>query len=521
MVPVTAGGGMVGGGSSAGATRHTVEVATKITTDTTQSSKAVEELTKRTESLEKQASKAQQALSGRSGGVIGGAVPPAYAAPIGTADPTKPDGVTGLELVTKLAAWAAVARSVLGLGEAVASMGEHVGTARQHLSHFLDAIPLLGDAIGGVARTVYSLHDAIAYGSARGRLARSVIDTPIQIAEYRFRTQQDVSQRLAESRGLDAAGTVALHRQFRRPEAERELASQIDTSRDPDDRSQLVSQLAGMETRRVAERNVVAARSALAESNTNRAAAESDVREAFAERMGGGGLDSSTQRLRERFEAARKNPYEDFEFRSAMVANTAEIGRAEAELERSTRLIAEYKERSLTAAQREFEFEKAKTSELKSQADVLAAREQKARAAASQVGLMGVDDKARLLQAAEKYNAVGFKNLTVEERGVLSGFGPAGERLRKDAEDFSAQDPAFRRLQELFKIEDAKVIAEERIKVSAEFRVQVEMNEQQYVEAFRRVLDKVREMERDQEERMTRLMDAKFQLQGIQSAAPR
>lgn len=529
MVPVT--GGTSGGMAGSSTTRHTVEVVTKITADTQPASKAVEELTKRTEQLEKSASKAQQALGGPGAnpnayGSMGrqpyadrfAAVSGGYNASLAQA--ASRSGVGSAELLAKIGVIAAGAQSVLGAAEAFAKLDTKVGTARQKMDSFLDRLGLVGDVVQAITSSAWNLHDWYGAKSTERNNAIAAFRMQRDIPYQRLVSDMGTREMLRNESLASSSRAYSASQLYARPQSEIALAASADEERDPYQRSEMTARLSAMENTRRAERSRFMARGDLSAAERLTQNSMRGVDNAFSEYMGGGGLPYTTRRLQEVWKRSQTDlTLPPAILQSAIGANSEAIATAEKELARYQQLVADYKSKAMTAAQQEYEYEKAKTAELKTQAEILAAREQKARAAASQIGLMGIDDKSRLLQAAEKYNALGYKSLTQEERGILSGFAPAAEKLRQDAEDFSASDPAFQRLRKLFQIEDAKTVAAERVKVSAEYRLQVEFDEQKHLQALMKVVEKFNEMESRIDKRTIELIDAKLKLQGVQQVS--
>lgn len=111
--------------------------------------------------------------------------------------------------------------------------------------------------------------------------------------------------------------------------------------------------------------------------------------------------------------------------------------------------IENQKQKSLQAAQRQYDLDKARVDVLKAQRDIIGDELAKRQASAQQFGSMGAADKLAVKFALERSQREGFGNLTQEERGLLQQTGVTQDYANKEARKLAKDDPLYKELQKM------------------------------------------------------------------------
>lgn len=217
--------------------------------------------------------------------------------------------------------------------------------------------------------------------------------------------------------------------------------------------------------------------------------------------MGERSLAESTQLLRADYLRSRTDsgPEAEKNLQGSRLELSIKLSQATADVAGYERAIADYRESALAAVQRDYDLMKAKTAELKAQADHLRQQEESAKAAAIAYGAASPDQREQVLQAAELFQRTGgdIGQLPPEYRQLLLSNQVTREAAERAAIEAAKADERFRKFQEQFGKKDFETLRAERIKVEQEIRIKVELDEKQYLELHAKALKAIDEKIKD------------------------
>jgi hypothetical protein len=162
-----------------------------------------------------------------------------------------------------------------------------------------------------------------------------------------------------------------------------------------------------------------------------------------------------------------------------------DLGRALVEQEEALRTS---KEKSLNAALKLNEYEKARTETMKAQAQLLKDQYAAAKGQEEDFGSMDAEKKQTILDTLKKSKEQGFAALDSEEKSLISGNSATSKYAREESAKLGASDDRLAQIRELTGERSSKAIGEDLQKVSATINAKIEIDESVLAEKLANIL---------------------------------
>lgn len=389
-------------------------------------------------------------------------------------------GTIAARIAAPIAAVAAAAGTVANLTKAIQELDHPALSARDKVTGLARAIPLLGDAIGGLMDNMLGAVDRIRDPELAKRLDRMKADQGLGLAsrqlrsgeemrvadirrevsdaEVRARGYQYVGGQVRFEQGLGALGGVPMvegtdprmrdaTNQMRR--AQREVEVTLVQKAESDNRLKRLQEQASA--------------SRIAAEEAGMRARDAEARAGF----GNGRLDFNA--------ATRQNAP-----REALLIEQQKIQQALGDQQRVEKEMMHNKQLMLGLEQKRYELMTKETEIMKTRLSLVEQEENRVRAGTQQFGEMDVVTQQALLDALERFKKGGREAVTEGEYQAIRNNELSRGLVQQRIEQDQSNNPAYQRFLAMTGNRDLKVIEQERMKLEQEIKIKVELNEDQY-----------------------------------------
>jgi hypothetical protein len=481
-----------------GVAKKELLLALKITAETTNASKAVQDLTQKLIDLERQGGKASRALTPGGGG--GG---------IGSVVGVGQDMLGGAgRIAGGIATAGAVVQTVANLTVAIQGLSNPATSAREKMLGLAQSLPIVGDAIANLVSTSLDAIERLRDPATAMRADRERFERPIRMgvtaAEHAGRMRADPFAREAREAGFRADavrrnpnaavfGRVAgrmggpmgmmLENLLAEDNPVGAGLGNIQNARRGLDAAQTAEAASGADVARARAR-ADGAQAAFKAANAKLKAAEAaagvgggghltgvagralttmgGVGGMLGARFGGGLVDPAAGRLAREVLAGDANE------------KAARAAQANAEYERA---ITEQKKAQLTTAQQQAALTKAETEMLRTKKDLLQQERDTVKGGLRQLGAMDETMQWATVGAFKRFQKGGRAAVTDDEMGLLQGNAITAEAVAKRLEEDFKKTGAGDALLKLAGKNDLKVIENELKNTNVNFDLKVQLDE--------------------------------------------
>lgn len=194
-------------------------------------------------------------------------------------------------------------------------------------------------------------------------------------------------------------------------------------------------------------------------------------------------------------DAASKNPNSpggglgSLDLNSKRLEYQIALKEAAAELAKLENATTANKEKQLAFIQKEAEYRKLMTGEMKTQLSILQEEAARGRQMAQTFGALDSVGQRGILDAAERYKRGGKDFVTAQELASLRQFAP--ETIGRDLEKEAAANPLFAQLQKTLGIRDLETVNREIGKLEAQIALHVKFDEEETAKSLKAALDRL------------------------------